>query len=163
MRGLHHREPGALGALLLAQNVSAELIADGIHVHPAMIRLAWQIKGAERLVLVTDAMRAKCLGDGCYDLGGQVVHVSKGEARLADDILAGSTLTMEAAIQNMQQFTGCSFVEAVQMATATPAKILGIFHERGSITQGKIADLVALNAYGAVQSTMVSGRWVFSL
>src|SRR5205823_4882461 len=105
MRGLHQRAPGAVGALLLAEQITAELIVDGMHLHPAIVELALRIKGIERLLLVTDAMRAKCLGDGQYDLGGQRVDVHEGKASLADGTLAGSTLRMPQALKNMVHFS----------------------------------------------------------
>lgn len=162
MRGLHQREPGAVGALLLSKNVSAELIADGAHLHPAILELALKIKGKEQLLLVTDAMRAKCMPEGKYDLGGQCVHVSQGIATLADHTLAGSVLTMPQAVRNMMQFSHCSLIDAVAMASSNPAKILGIFDQQGSIAVGKKADLVVLDANLDVMLTLCSGKKVYA-
>jgi N-acetylglucosamine-6-phosphate deacetylase len=163
MRGIHQREPGVVTAALLSDQVTAELIADGIHLHPAILELALKLKGFERLVLVTDAMRAKCLGKGTYDLGGQAVHVESNIARLADGTLAGSTLKMSSAIRNMMDYTHCHFYDAVKMASENPAKILGIFEKKGSIEMGKDADLVVLDHDFQVVMTMVGGRSVYNV
>lgn len=145
MRGIQQREPGVVTAALLADNVMAELIVDGHHLHPAIVELALRVKGKDKIILVTDAMRAKCMGDGVYELGGQAVYLKDGKAALADGTLAGSVLPMISAIQNMLKFTGCSLADAVQMASENPAKALGIFHSKGSIKVGKDADLVVLD------------------
>ncbi len=85
-----------------------------MHLHPAIVELALRVKGKDRIILVTDAMRAKCMADGCYDLGGQTVHVKQGEAQLADGTLAGSVLRMSSAIRNFLEFTGCDLIDAVK-------------------------------------------------
>lgn len=158
MRGLHHREPGVAGAVLLDERITAELITDGIHVVPEMVQLAWGMKGAEKLLLVTDAMRAKCLGSGTYELGGQQVNVQDGQAILADGTLAGSILRMREAFANVQTFTGCTLADAVQMAAVNPAKQIGVFDRKGSIEPGKDADLVVLNERDEVVLTMCRGK-----
>lgn len=162
MRGIHQREPGATGAILLANDVTAELIMDGWHIHPAIAEMVLRLKGRERLMLITDAMRAKCLRDGQYELGGQVVNVFAGRATLNDGTLAGSTLRMPAAIKNMQEFTRCSLVDAVHMATTNPAYLLGLTHRKGSIETGKDADLVVLTDQLDVCLTMREGKIVFT-
>jgi N-acetylglucosamine-6-phosphate deacetylase len=161
MHGIHQREPGAAGALLLAPDVFAELIVDGEHLHPAMVELALRIKGREKLLLVTDAMRAKCLGDGHYELGGQTVAVKAQKATLQDGTLAGSTLSMPKAIQNMVHFTQCSLAEAISMAAHNPARILNLGEHKGSIQVGKDADLVVLDPTLKVMMTVRDGREVF--
>ncbi len=158
MRGIHQREPGAVTAALLSSAITAELILDGVHLHPAIVELVYRIKGREKIALVTDAMRAKCLSDGCYDLGGQSVQVRNGEAKLADGTLAGSVLTMSSAIQNMMKFTGCGLGDAVKMAAENPAKLLGIFDQKGSIAVGKDADLVVLSESYQVVMTVREGE-----
>lgn len=160
MRGIHQREPGAVGALLLAEKVNAELIVDGLHLHPAIIELALRVKGKDKLLLVTDAMRAKCLGDGQYDLGGQMVMVRSDKATLADGTLAGSTLSMPQAIKNMVQFTQCSLADAIYMASYNPARVLGIANRKGSIEKGKDADLVVMGPALEVKMTMREGHKV---
>ncbi len=145
MRGVHHREPGPVTALLLDERVSTELILDGIHLAPEIVQLVLKIKGRERVLLVTDAMRAQCLGNGVFDLGGQPVTVKNGEARLENGVLAGSVLTLNHALRHMIEMTGCSLLDAVHMASSNPAKTLNLFDNRGSIAENKRADLVILN------------------
>jgi N-acetylglucosamine-6-phosphate deacetylase len=162
MRGLKQRDPGAVTALLLACEIKAELIADGLHLHPAILELVFRLKDKDHLFLVTDAMRAKCLGDGQYELGGQTVTVKDARASLEDGRLAGSTLRMPQAIKNMVQFSHCQLHEAIAMATINPAATLGLCH-KGSIALGNDADLVVMNAEFAVQLTMREGLKVFSV
>lgn len=158
MRGLHHREPGAVGAAL-DSDAYVELICDGIHVHPAVVRLVAKVKGFERICLITDAISAAGLPDGEYSLGGLPVFVHDGIARLSDGTLAGSTLTMDRAVKNSMEFTGCSLPEAVRCATLNPARLLGIDDRKGSIAMGKDADLVifdeALNVHYTIQGREV--------
>ena len=161
MRGLQQREPGATGALLLAKEVMAELIVDGCHLHPAMIELAYRLKGRDRLVLVSDAMRAKCCGDGEYDLGGDAVFVKTGRAARQDGTLAGSVLRLPDAIKNIVQYSSCTLMDAVQMASFNPARLLSLDRRKGSIEIGKDADLVILNAALEVQLTMREGRKIY--
>ncbi|MBV8802282.1 MAG: N-acetylglucosamine-6-phosphate deacetylase [Gammaproteobacteria bacterium] len=163
MRGIQHREPGVVTAALLSKTVTTELIVDGIHLHPAIVKLALNLKGIEQLVLVTDAMRAKCLGNGSYDLGGQEVHVKEGVATLANGTLAGSTLKMPDAIRKMISFTHCDFYDAVRMASENPAKVLRVFEKKGSIAVGKDADLVVLDNNFCVVMTIVGGKVVHQI
>ncbi len=157
MRGLHHREAGVAGAALLREELTVELIADGVHVSPPMAGLAYRLASARRLVLVTDAMRAKCMGDGVFELGGQRVRVVGNEARLEDGTLAGSVLTMCDAVANMRAFTGCDAEEAAWMTSGNPARILGMEHRKGSIEDGKDADLTVLGPDGRVSVTVCRG------
>lgn len=157
MRGLHHREPGVVGASLLHDELTTELIADGIHVRPELIALTYKQKGNERVVLVTDAMRAKCLGDGQYDLGGQKVTVQNETATLKDGTLAGSIIKMSTAVKNMMQFTGCSISDIIQMTSVNPAKKLNVFDRKGSLTPGKDADIVVLDEDLEVVMTFCKG------
>jgi N-acetylglucosamine-6-phosphate deacetylase len=161
MRGMHQREPGAAGALLLSDHIVAELIADNVHLHPAMMELALRVKGKEHLLLVTDAMRACCLHDGDYDLGGQSVHVNSGVARLADGTLAGSTLTMPHAIKNMAAIDASSLAIAIDMATHNPARALGLAASKGRVAVGYDADLVVLNADINVMATLRAGCEIY--
>ncbi|MCD6039064.1 MAG: nagA [Gammaproteobacteria bacterium] len=161
MRGIHQREPGAVMAALLSEQISTELIVDGVHLHPAIVQLILKLKTKEKMIVATDAMRATCLGDGIYDLGGQNVKVKEGVATLAEGTLAGSTLTMPAAIKNLMRFTQCSLFDALKMATENPAKMLGIFHEQGSIALGKKADLVVLDEELNVVMTICTGKIVY--
>jgi len=161
MRGIHQREPGAVMAALLSEQVLTELIVDGVHLHPAIVQFILKLKTKEKMILVTDAMRAKCLGDGVYDLGGQDVAVKDGVATLPDGTLAGSTLKMSVAIQNMLRFTQCSLWDVLKMASENPAKALGIFHKKGSISVGKDADVVVLDEKFNVVMTLCSGEVVY--
>lgn len=158
MSGVHHREPGAATAILMSKQVTAELIVDGVHLNPNIVKFAYTVKGSDKLVLVTDAMRAKCLGDGQFDLGGQTVTVKGREARLDSGALAGSVLTMNEALQNLIQFTDVTLPEAVRLTSVNPAKILGCFDSRGSIASGKRADLVVLDNNFHVKETFAMGN-----
>ncbi|RKD24967.1 N-acetylglucosamine-6-phosphate deacetylase [Ammoniphilus oxalaticus] len=160
MRGLHHREPGVVGAAMLHPELISELIVDGIHSDPRMVQLAYRNKGKEGLILITDAMEAKGLRSGRYQLGGQAVFVDqqKGEARLQDGALAGSILKMDDAIRNMIAFTGCSLADVITMVAENPAKQLGVFDRKGSICAGKEADLVVLDENYELVMTFCRGH-----
>ncbi|MCT8138539.1 N-acetylglucosamine-6-phosphate deacetylase [Anaerobacillus sp. CMMVII] len=160
MRGLHHREPGVVGSALNSHNLLCELIVDGIHVHPEMIDLAYKLKGKDGLVLITDSMRAKGLGDGSFHLGQQQVTVKQGKATLADRTLAGSVLSMNDALKNMLNFTKCSLSDVVQMTSVNPARQLKMFN-KGSLEIGKDADLVVLNENLDVVLTICKGEVAF--
>ncbi|PLT33673.1 N-acetylglucosamine-6-phosphate deacetylase [Bacillus sp. V5-8f] len=160
MTGLHHREPGVAGAALLIDEVKAEIIVDGLHVSPKMVKLAYRQKGKHGLVLITDAMRAKCLPESCYKFGGQDVTVKDGKALLNDGTLAGSLLPMDQAVRNMMAYTNCSLEEAILMASENPARQLNIFHRKGSIGIGKDADLVILDKNNQVYMTICKGHIV---
>ncbi|MDF2940042.1 MAG: N-acetylglucosamine-6-phosphate deacetylase [Gammaproteobacteria bacterium] len=162
MSGLHHQEPGAALAILLDDRVLAELIADGIHVHPDMLKFTLKVKGSQHLVLVTDAMRAKCCGEGEFELGGQAVVVRNGEARLKQNgRLAGSVLKMNQAFKNMLRFSQCTMQDIIKMVSSNPAKALHIFDQKGSIAIGKVADLVVLNEEYQVVATLRQGKLVY--
>jgi N-acetylglucosamine-6-phosphate deacetylase len=161
MRPFHHREPGVIGAALDRDDVTCELICDGEHVDPAAIRLVHRLKGAGRSVLVTDAMSAAGLGDGEYRIGDLPVRVRGGRAELADsETLAGSTLTMGAAVRNAVRLAGLPLADALRMASATPARVLGLEGSKGALAPGFDADLVVLDDALAVTATMVAGAWV---
>jgi N-acetylglucosamine-6-phosphate deacetylase len=159
MRPSHHREPGPAGAALATPRVTAELIADGVHVHPATVRVVHAAKGADRVALVTDAIQAAGLPDGDYALGDQPVAVRGGEARNAAGSLAGSTLTMDRAVCLCVREAGIPLIDALIMASATPAALLGIGEVAGRIAPGADADLVVLDEELAAIGTMVGGRW----
>jgi N-acetylglucosamine-6-phosphate deacetylase len=162
MRPLHHREPGVAGAALDRAGVTCELICDGWHVHPAAMRLATRLKGTEGTVLVTDAMAAAGLGDGAYRIGDLPVRVRDGRAELDDGsgTLAGSTLTMGAAVRNAVALAGVALADALAMASATPARLLGLQERKGALAAGHDADLVVLGDGLEVAGTMVAGAWV---
>lgn len=157
MRKINQRAPATVTALLLDHRITAELIVDGIHVHPAIIKLAYISKGKEKIVLVTDAMRAKCLGNGNFTLGGQPVTVKDGKACLKDRTLAGSVLKMCNAAVNMMKFSDCDLNDIIMMSAQNPAKELRIFNRKGSIAKEKDADLVVLNEKYQVVLTLCRG------
>ncbi|WP_249598849.1 N-acetylglucosamine-6-phosphate deacetylase [Peribacillus frigoritolerans] len=161
MRGLHHREPGVLGAAYLRDELYVELIADGIHCRPEMIKLAYNQITSERMILITDSLRAKWLEKGTYDLGGQPVNVDETKATLSDGTLAGSILKMNDAIKNTMEYTGCSMTDIIKMTAENPAKQLRIFDRKGSIQVGKDADLVILNDRLDVEMTFCRGNLAF--
>ena len=143
---LHHREIGTVGSALLYDELNCELISDTIHVSVPAIRLLVKNKPLDKLTLITDAMRAKGLADGESELGGQVVIVKNGEARLKDGTLAGSVLRMNRAIENMVKKVGVSLTQAVDYATINPAKTLKVDDMVGSIKVGKRADFAVLDS-----------------
>ena len=162
MAPLHHRDPGAVGAVLDLPELSCELICDGIHVDPVAMRLLFRAKGVSGTRLVTDAMSAAGMPDGEYRLGGRRVSVAGGRAVLAGgSSIAGSTLTMERAVQNAVRHIGVSVQEAITMASTNSARLLGIEGRKGEISAGSDADLAVLDETLAVQATMVAGQWLF--
>jgi N-acetylglucosamine-6-phosphate deacetylase len=161
MPPLHHREPGLPGALLTDDRPMVGLVADGIHVHPRLIQLAWRSLGPARLNLVTDAMAALGMPPGRYQLGDFEVNVDADSARLADGTLAGSILTPDAALRNLMTFTGCTPVEALLTMTRNPARLLGIDRHKGHIAPGFDADLVLFSAAWHVSRTIIGGRIVY--
>jgi N-acetylglucosamine-6-phosphate deacetylase len=159
MRSLHHREPGPVLAALDA-GVACEVINDGEHVHPAILRLVTG-RGDRALVLITDAMDAAGIGDGEYELGGQPVTVQDGAARLVrTGSLAGSTLTMDAAVRRAIVDGALPVPAAVAAASTNPARVLGIDAECGAIAPGLAADLLHLDDDFEVQRVMTRGRWL---
>ncbi|WP_407083866.1 N-acetylglucosamine-6-phosphate deacetylase [Photobacterium leiognathi] len=158
MSGLHHREPGCAGAVLF-HDMLAELIADGIHVHPVMMQLAYRMKGYQQLALITDCMRAGGLSDGKYQLGAQMITVTNGEARTDDGSLAGSTCSLDQALRNMIMLAGVPEWEAVQMATSVPAKYVGIDDKLGFIKPGYNASFALLDPQFQIQATLIDGQW----
>ena len=159
MAALGHREPGPAGAVLDSEQVRAELICDGIHIHPAMLRLAFRILGS-RAVVVSDSMRAAGMPDGEYTLGGQRAWVRQGTALLRDGTLAGSTTNLHQELRNLLRF-GIPLAQAVKAMTLNPAVQLGADKTTGSIQPGKYADLVVLDQDYEIFMVLVKGkiRW----
>lgn len=155
MRGLHHREPATVGAVLAEDRLFAELIWDNLHVHPAAAKALVRAKGSARVMLVSDAMRAAGFADGEYKLGDQAVYVREGSARLADGTLAGSIVTLDQALRNASEHFDLQ--AAVRMAAHTPAKALRVSDSIGSIREGLSADLVILDQRLRVQRVFVRG------
>lgn len=160
MRPFHHREPGVVGGVLLEDDLKVEIIADFIHSHPKSVEFAYRLKQASRIILITDAMRAKGLEYGVYDLGGQAVEVTETGAHLSDGTLAGSVLTMAQAVKNMYAVTKCSLQELVSMSSNNAAKQLNLPF-KGYINPGMDADLVILDTNLNVQKTICHGKVVF--
>ena len=158
---LHHREIGTVGSAMLFDELNCELIADTIHVSVPAMRLLVKNKPLDKLSLITDAMRAKGIPDGVSELGGQVVYVKNGEARLADGTLAGSVLRMNRAVQNMVTKVGVPFTQAVDYATINPARMIGIDQEAGSIAVGKRADFTVINENYDVLLTVCGGKIIY--
>jgi N-acetylglucosamine-6-phosphate deacetylase len=161
MRPLDHREPGILGTVLTCDPLYAEIIADGIHVAPEMVRLWWRAKGPERGILVTDAISAAGMPDGEYRLGsgagGFALAVSNGRA-MASGVLAGSVLTLDRALANFVDFTGAPLEDALRLLTANPAEMLGLGDQVGSLAVGRPANLVAVDAKGRLLASFVDGQ-----
>lgn len=161
MEPLHHRDPGVLGAVLTDKRVFAQVIADGVHLHPAVVNLLFITKGVEKTVLITDAIRATGAEDGRHQLGDQFIMVKNGIAHTDSGSLAGSTLTMDRALRNACKFTNCSFEAILPSATSIPAKSLGIGDKIGSIKPGLKADLVIFDEEIKPSLTMVAGKIVY--
>ncbi len=158
---LHHRDIGVVGSALSRDELNCEIICDTIHVSVPAIKLLIKNKPHDKVTLITDAMRAKHMPDGESELGGQLVIVKNGEARLVDGTLAGSVLKMNDAIKNLVLKAGVSLTDAVDFATANPAKNLGVYAERGSIAVGKRADFAILDEDFSVLKTIRGGKEVY--
>lgn len=156
MRPMHHREPGAIGAALISPETTAELIADGHHIHPAVLRTFARLLH-DRAILVTDAMRACGMPDGTYKLYEHEVMVSEGTARLADGTLAGSVLTMIDAVRNMVELAGLPLTQVIPLATTHPAARLGVGRRKGRIAVGCDADLLMIDQHFEIQRLWRSG------
>lgn len=160
MRGIHHREPGCTGAVLM-ENTSVEVIADGVHLHPAILQMICKLKNTDEINLISDCINAGGMPDGLYQLGKLQVEVEGGIARTKSGSLAGSTLTLEKAVRNMASLAQVDFREAVHMASLSPAKFLGINDKKGSIAENKDADLCAIDPDGNVLMTIIDGEIVY--
>jgi len=160
-KGVHHREVGTVGSAMLLDDLNCEAICDLIHLSAPAIKLLIKNKPHDKFTLITDSMRAKHLSDGLSELGGQVVIVKNGEARLENGALAGSILKMNDAIKNLVLSCGVKFTDAVDFATVNPAKNLKIFDKCGSIEVGKIANFALLNGEFEVKLTVREGKVIF--
>ena len=157
MAPLHQHRPAIIGAAL-ESDVYCEMICDGLHLHPAIVRLLWKTKGPQRLVAITDSIMAAGLPDGNYHLGVNQVVVEKGDAKLASDgTRAGSTLTQDRALRNLLSFTGLPLEEILPVLTENPAKLIGVYDRKGSIEDGKDADLVVLDEQNQVADVFLQG------
>lgn len=158
MRDFSHREPGIVGAILSDDQVYGELIVDLVHLHPGTIHLAVKSKTKDKIILISDSIRATGLPDGVYDLGGQLIETRNGIAWLESSTLAGSTLTLIQAVRNMVFELGYPIEDAVLMASLNPAKAIHVDHEYGSIEIGKKANLVLLDNELSVKNIIINGR-----
>jgi N-acetylglucosamine-6-phosphate deacetylase len=157
MRPLDHREPGILGEVLSNDSISADIIADGIHLDPAVVKLFLRAKGRNRAVLITDAISATGMPDGRYQLGPIEVDVKDGKCT-SNGSLAGSVLTMDRAVRNVTQFSNWKLRDAVQAATLNPARAVGLSAHHGILAKGAVADFTVLSPAGEVLKTIVRGR-----
>ena len=161
MTRLDHRTPGLAAALLGDSGATVGLIADGIHVHPQMIRIAWRLAGPDRLSLVSDAIAGLGMAPGKFHLGTQEVLVSDSSARLADGRLAGSVLPTNLGVRNLMTYTGCGIDIASRSVTSVPSRLLGLA-DRGVIRTGGRADLVLLTQDLEVVTTFVAGEVAYA-
>ena len=155
MPSINHRQPGLGGALLTDNRLICGMIVDGIHLHPVMVRIAWQVLGSRRTSLVTDAIAALGMPPGAYQLGGRTVYSDGFSARLGDGSLAGSLLSLDQALRNLITFTGCSLEDAIPTITQVPARLLKLDSSLGNLVAGAKADFVLLDA-----DLKVTGVWL---
>ena len=160
MAPLHHRSPGPIAWGLSRDEVTCDVIADGIHLDRRILQLLFKLKGAAGLTLISDAVAAAGLGDGDYQIWGETINVKEGRTRNAGGSIAGSVITMLDAVRTMKSL-GVSEVDLARMASTNPAQLLGIENDCGAIEEGKRADLVALNEQGQIVLTMIGGEIVF--
>lgn len=161
MPGFNHREPGTVGAVFDDGQVMAELICDGFHIHPAALCIAFRLLGPDRVVVVSDAMRAAGLADGSYELGGQLVEVINGQARLSDGTIAGSTTNLLEEVRRLVSF-GIPLAQAVRAASLNPARAVGEDARLGSIAAGKCADLIILDPALELKGVIKGGEFAFA-
>ncbi|NLJ87400.1 MAG: N-acetylglucosamine-6-phosphate deacetylase [Epulopiscium sp.] len=162
MTGLHHRNPGVVGAAFTS-NVSCELIADEIHVHPGLFSMLLKVKGLDGIVLVTDCMSAGGKEDGEYELGGQKVFVKNKRAKLEDNTLAGSVLNLNNAVYNVYKHTDYSIPQLIQLVTLNPAKVLGLDSIKGSLDIGKDADITVFDEEINIAMTIGKGKILYEI
>lgn len=157
MPPLHHRSPGPVGWGLSHDEVTCDMIADGVHLEREVLRLLSKVKSADRLLLISDAIAPAGMGDGDYEIWGETITVNDGRTANARGAIAGSVITMLDAVRMMLSL-GAAETDVAMMAAGNPAKLLGIDDECGFIAEGKRADLVALDANGNVALTIIGGR-----
>ena len=161
MHPLHHRTPGVITAALLKRELKVHLIADCIHVHPAVIKLLYKLKGPTGIVLITDAVSATGQEDGTYELGGQQIHMKDQKVHLEDGTLAGSVITLEKSVKNLIEQVNIPIHEAIRMASLNPARVLGLDNRKGILAVGKDADMVVLDSEYEVRMTVIGGEICF--
>jgi N-acetylglucosamine-6-phosphate deacetylase len=158
MSAMHHREPGLPGAAFAHPRVVCGLIADGLHVHPELVALAFRMLGPDRVCLVSDAIAAAGMGDGEYRLATRIVYLDGGVPTLGSGAIAGSVLTMSEAFRNILAFTGCTVPEAARMASTTPARLVGEGRRKGRLAPGYDADMAVLGADLSVETVWRAGE-----
>jgi len=161
MPSLHHRFPGPLVAIFQTKHITTQLITDGVHIHPSVLKLAFQILGPNRIIPITDGMQAMGLGDGKFIYNGLECESRNGTARYKDGTLIGTALGLSQLLGKLMNFTVCPFDVAIKTVTENPAKLLAIEDKKGTITPGKDADLVLLEPDCSVHTTIVAGKIVF--
>ena len=162
MRGLGHRQPGAVGAILEKLDVVAEIIADGYHLHPATVRIILRMKGIDGIVLATDCMKALNSPEASFHIAGGEVRVRDGAPRFSSGVLCGSILTMNRAVKNLMEFARIGLTEAIKPATINPARLLNLEERKGSLAVGKDADIVAFDDNMDIGLVIVGGEVVFN-
>jgi N-acetylglucosamine-6-phosphate deacetylase len=161
MEPFHHRHPGIILGALLHNELKIELIADTLHVHPAVMEFLLKLKGASGIILVSDSIRAGGMHEGEYEFADQKIYMKGKRAYLPDGTLAGSTLTLNMAVKNMVETAGAKITEAVRMASLNGAKVLSLESRKGIIAVGKDADLVVMDDKYEIQMTVLGGKIVF--
>jgi N-acetylglucosamine-6-phosphate deacetylase len=161
MPSIHHRSPGPLIAIFQTKQVTTQLITDGVHIHPAVLRLAFEILGPGRIIPITDGMQAMGLPDGKYVYNGIEYESKNGAARYKDGTLIGTALGLSQLLNRLMQFTDCPLDVAIKTVTENPAKLLGLSDKKGFIAPGKDADLVLLDQDYSVHTTIIAGKIVF--
>jgi len=157
MSGIHHRNPGVIPAAVENPKVRAELICDGLHVHPATVRLAFSMFGSHRMLLISDALRCCGMPDGAYELGGQMAHLAGGVAKLADGTIAGAATNLYQGMINAI-FFGVPEADAIRAATYNPACALGVQDKVGSIATGQLADFVVCRSDYTGKRVFIGGK-----
>ncbi len=162
MRPLHHRDAGPLGALGRVTDIAGEVIADGMHVHPAMVQILFRILGPERMIIVTDALAAAGSAELHFDFAGQPAHIDHGVARLADGTITGSVLTMDAALRNVLRMTDATLSQAVGMLSRNPARAAQVADRKGLLRPGYDADLLVFDADLNLLATICYGEVAYA-
>jgi N-acetylglucosamine-6-phosphate deacetylase len=161
MRGVHHRDPGPVPALLERPEVTVQIICDGHHLHPDMVRYIYRQFGPGRCVCITDGMRTLGLPDGRYTYYGKEFESKEGAARFLDGTLIGTTFDLRRMLLNYLEYTGCTLAETVQACSSNPARVLGLANRKGTIAEGLDADLVLLDEDFSVHTTIIGGNIVY--
>ena len=163
MAGIHHRSPGLVVAALERENITVELICDGGHVHPAMIKMVLKCKSADNIVLITDSIITAGVEKGKYNFAGKEVYIENGVAKHKNGVIAGSTVTMIDMFKNMVQKWGVPIENCIKMATSNPSRVLRISHKKGSISCGKDADIIIIDKKMNLLITIVEGNIVYKV